>query len=144
MVNTSALQITDERFLCIVHLWLILSLCPVCRIVSCPGPSDSASKKRPGCWRVSSILTLSASTTRGRGPAKERNVLFWSQSSWHLARSKREYMRAKIIFPKCYLRDYGREEKTKLPRKSSVPSDRDEMNKENRLEGGVTTYKTSW
>lgn len=63
---------------------------PVCRIASCPSRSVSASKRRPGCWRVSSILTLSVSTTPGRGRAKERNALFWSLSSWHLERLKRE------------------------------------------------------
>lgn len=62
------------------------------RIASCQSQSVSASKRRLGCWRACSILTLSASMTHGRGLAKERNVLFWSPSSWHLERLKREYI----------------------------------------------------
>lgn len=94
-----SLQISDEQcivFLGIVYVWLIFLFCPVCRIVSCRSRSVSASKKRPGCWRVSSILTLCASMTPGRDHAKERNVLFWLLSSWRLARLKREYTRDKV------------------------------------------------
>lgn len=72
---------------CVTRVFLS---CPVCRIASCPSRSVSDSKRRPGCWRGSSILTLSASTTPGRDRAKERNVLFWSPSSWHLELLKRE------------------------------------------------------
>lgn len=87
---------------CIYHLLCLLftkcpSLCPVCRTVSCPSRSASGSKRKPGCWRVSSILTLSASMTPGRVCAKERNVLFSSLSSWHLARWKREYRSLKSV-----------------------------------------------
>lgn len=90
MVNlgkTSPPPIHVVAFLSVfVYTWPSFPFCPVCRIVNCPSPSVSGSKRRPACWRVSSILTLSASMTPGRVPAKERNALFSSLSSWHLAR----------------------------------------------------------